>query len=98
MLTCNTGNQRSSGPQLCGRSGGQRWRPASDKEAHWSPGPVQQGGLWVGVGGRLCGGRHVREEEGERGGCSSTLALKEGPASSYGGRFRQWQRLPQVVS
>ena len=57
MLTCDTGNQRRPGAfGLCGRSSGQRWQPASDEEAHRSLGPVQQGGLWVGVGGRLCGG------------------------------------------
>ena len=69
MLTCDTGNQccpRAFG--LCGRSGGQRWRPASDKQAHWSPGPVQQGRLWVGVGGQLLGGLLARQLVGSLGG------------------------------
>ena len=57
MLTCNTGNQcRPQAFRLCGRSGGQWWRSASDEQAHRSPGPVRQGRLWVRVDGRLCGG------------------------------------------
>ena len=41
MLTCNTGNQYCPWAfGLCGHSGRQQWRPASDKEAHRSPGPV----------------------------------------------------------
>ena len=83
MLTCDIGRQHSmsSGPLL--RCSGQQWRPASAEQARRSPGPVQQGVLWVGVNGGVCDGHHHhQEEEGERGGERTRSALKESKASA----------------